>query len=182
MVSKISYITGNELKFNEAKEILGEIIEWVKIDLPEIQSLDSKEVLVAKVKEASKRKDNFIVEDISFKLRCINGLPGTLIKWFLSTLGAKGIYNLAKKYGDFSAEATCAVCYVRNKSEMFFFESTVPGKIIKPKEDSLHGWDSLFEAGDLKKSFSELTIQEKILVSPRGIALKKVKAFLESSL
>lgn len=180
MAGKIAYITGNEMKFNEAKAVLGNMIEWVKIDLPEIQSIDPKEVIKEKVNEAVKHRTSFIVEDVSFKLHCLSGLPGTLVKWFLNALGTKGIYELAKKYDDFASEVICSVCYVRGKDELFFFDAVVSGEVVNPKENSIYQWDSVFEPDNLKKPFSALSLEEKNLVSPRGIALKKLKDFIES--
>jgi inosine/xanthosine triphosphate pyrophosphatase family protein len=41
----ILFITGNKHKLREAKEILGDSVEGLKLDLLEIQSLDPKEII-----------------------------------------------------------------------------------------------------------------------------------------
>ncbi len=177
---ELAYITGNEMKFNEAKQILGEKINWVKADLPEIQSLDPKEVMMAKVKEALKYRKTFIVEDVSLHLDCIKGLPGPLVKWFLSSIGTEGIYELVRRYGDFGAQATCNVCYVKNESELFFFEGTVTGDIVKPDANSNFSWNSLFQPSGSGVALSVLNPEERNKISPRGLALKKLLEFLRS--
>ncbi len=176
---EIAYITGNEMKFNEAKQILSNI-NWVKADLPEIQSLDPKEVIMAKVKEAMEYRRTFIVEDISLHLNCIKGLPGPLIKWFLSSIGTEGIYELVDRYGDFKAKAICSVCYAKDENELFFFEGEVDGEIVKPDLNSNFSWNSLFKPICSEKSLSSLSAEERNKISPRGIALKKLSGFLRS--
>ena len=176
---ELAYITGNETKFNEAKQILGDVV-WVKVDLPEIQSLDPKEVILAKVKEATRYRKTFIVEDVSLHLDCIKGLPGPLVKWFLSSIGTEGIYELVKRYSDYRAQATCSVCYAADEKELFFFEGTVKGEIVKPDSNSNFSWDSLFRPLGSGDALSVLTPEERNKISPRGIALKKLFEFLRT--
>ena len=176
---ELAYITGNETKFNEAKQILGDIV-WVKVDLPEIQSLDPKEVIMAKVKEATRYRETFIVEDVSLHLNCIKGLPGPFVKWFLSAIGTEGIYELVNKYGDYRAQVTCSVCYSAGENELFFFEGTVKGEIVKPDSNSNFSWNSLFKPLGSKNALSVLASAEGNKISPRGIALKKLLEFLRT--
>ena len=79
---KIYFVPGNENKLNEAKKILPEI-EGLNIDLIEIQSIDSQEIIEHKLNEAKKHHSgNFVVEDTSLELVAMKGLPGPLIKFF----------------------------------------------------------------------------------------------------
>src|SRR3989339_1825597 len=101
----IYFITGNKNKFEEVKAILPEV-EQLDINLLEIQEIDAKEIIKAKLKEAlSHQKGEFIVEDASLYLDCLNGLPGPLIKWFQKTIGIEGIADLAEKFGNDGALA-----------------------------------------------------------------------------
>ena len=56
MKQNIVFVTGNKNKLKEVREILGENFEVVNVsvDLPEIQSIDVKEVIAEKIKEADK--------------------------------------------------------------------------------------------------------------------------------
>jgi inosine/xanthosine triphosphate pyrophosphatase family protein len=80
----ILFITGNKHKLREAKEILGDSVEGLKLDLLEIQSLDPKEIIEEKLREARKqigKHDAIImVEDVSFWIGD-TGLPGPFIKF-----------------------------------------------------------------------------------------------------
>ncbi len=172
------FITGNKNKFNEVKHFLGEV-EQLEIDLPEIQSINPKEIVEAKLKEALKHKDgSFIIEDTSLYLSCLKGLPGPLIKWFLATIGRKGLFEIADKFSIYDAEAKTIIGYARNQNEISFFEGVIKGTIVEPKHDSDFGWDPIFQPEGYSKTFAEMTKEEKTKISMRGQALKKLKEFL----
>jgi len=170
------FITGNKNKFNETKAELDPIIiEQKEIDLIEIQSLDSREVIEHKLKEATKHyKGEFIVEDVSFSLDCINGFPGPLIKWFLKSLGRSGIYELCKAKNNYGVSAKATIGYTDGK-EILFFEGEVVGEIVEPKEDSQSIWD--LKPTGLDKTLTEMTIEEKNKISHRGKAVRKFKEY-----
>ena len=48
---KIQFITGNKNKFAEAQKIISNL-EQLDVDLPEIQEIDAKKVIEAKLQEA----------------------------------------------------------------------------------------------------------------------------------
>jgi len=175
----IYFITGNKDKFNEAKAIIPEI-EQLEINLPEIQDIDAKEIIKEKLLEALKHKDaDFIVEDTSLYLNCLNGLPGPLIKWFLKTVGNQGLYLMTEKFEDKSAEAKTIFGYAKNPKEIYFFEGSVKGNIVSPRGDYAFGWDPIFQPIGYEKTFAEIGKSEKISISMRAIALNKLKEFLK---
>ncbi|MEK6825542.1 MAG: non-canonical purine NTP pyrophosphatase [Nanoarchaeota archaeon] len=172
------FITGNKNKFQEAKAILSSL-EQLKIDLIEIQSDDAHEIIRAKLQEAFKHKTGeFIVEDTSLYLDCLNGLPGPLIKWFLKSIGNEGIYTLAQKLGNFDAEAKTYIGYAKNSQEISFYEGSVRGTIVQPKTKTAFGWDPIFQPNGYTKSFAELSQEEKNKISMRRIAFDKLSKAL----
>lgn len=174
------FITGNKNKFSEAKAILGEV-EQLEIDLPEIQSADAHEIIRAKLQEALHHHNGeFLIEDTSLYFDCLNGLPGPLIKWFLGALGNTGLANLAEKLGQTGAEAKTIVGYAKNHDELFFFEGAVRGHIVAPRDETTFGWDPIFLPDGYKKTFAEMSRDEKNGISMRRIALNKLKEFLDS--
>jgi len=175
----IYFITGNENKFKEVKEYLKEDIEQINIDLPEIQSIDSKEVIKAKLIEALKHRDGeFIIEDTSLYFDGLNGLPGPLIKWFMSSVGNEGLYKIANTFNNLNAEAKTIFGYAKNKDEIYFFEGMLKGKITSPKGDKGFGWDPIFIPNDSKVTLAEMDLSEKNKISMRKEALSKLKEFL----
>jgi len=113
------FITGNKNKFREVKSILP-VVEQLDIDLAEIQSIDAKEIVRAKLMEALKQmKSEFIVEDTSLYFDCLNGLPGPLIKWFLKAIGNEGLFSIAEKMGNRGAEAKTIIGYAKSGRNSF---------------------------------------------------------------
>lgn len=176
-VMSLYFITGNKNKFEEARAILGDV-EQLDIDLPEIQDIDAKNIVRAKLLEAFNHKEGeFIVEDTSLYLDCLKGLPGPLIKWFLKTIGNDGLANLAEKLGNNKAEAKTIIGYAKNREEIEFFEGIIPGKIVRQVGVSGFGWDPIFQPDGFSKTFGQMTSEEKNAVSMRKIAMEKLKAF-----
>ncbi|KKU48199.1 MAG: Ham1 family protein [Parcubacteria group bacterium GW2011_GWA2_46_9] len=174
----IYFITGNKNKFEEVKAILPEVRQ-LDIDLLEIQEIDAKEIIKKKLFEAlNHSKGEFIVEDTSLYLDCLNGLPGPLIKWFLKTVGNDGLAKIAEKLGDTSAEAKTLIGYAKNRAEIYYFEGVTKGTIVKPKGEINFGWDPIFLPSGHKKTFAEMSREEKNEISMRRIALNKLKEFL----
>lgn len=172
------FITGNEKKLKEARQILGNV-ESLEIDLPEIQSLDPKEVIEAKLREAQKyHRGPLFCEDVSLSLECLNGLPGTLIKWFLQSLGPEGIAAIAKQYNNSKATAKAFIGYYCN-GKLHFFEGKVQGSIVAPRGGSTFGWDPIFQPDGHDKTFAEMTLEEKNKISHRRQAFQKLKEYLE---
>lgn len=172
------FITGNKNKFEEARAIVGEIHQ-LDIDLPEIQDVDAKNIVRAKLLEAFNHKEEeFIIEDTSLYLDCLNGLPGPLIKWFLKTIGNDGLFNIAEKLGNDKAEAKTIIGYAKNREEIYFFEGAVSGRIVAPSGESNFGWDPIFKPDGFDKTFAQMTKEEKNKISMRKMALEKFKEYV----
>jgi len=177
----MKFITGNSEKFNEVKEFLPEL-QQLDIDLPEIQELDAKKVIDAKLKEAQKhveKGEEIIIEDTSLYIREMNLLPGTFIKWFLESLGVEGIWNIGKHLSSKEAYVKTIIGYIDKDANMHFFEGVVEGHIVKPRGVGF-GWNPLFQVKGLDKNFIEMTQKEKETFSMRAKAIKKLKLFLQN--
>ena len=171
-------ITGNKDKFTEVKEILT-VVEQLDIDLPEIQHIDAKEVIKAKLLEALNHKEGeFIVEDTSLYIDCLNGLPGPLAKWFLKAIGNDGLFEIVERLGRTGAEAKTIVGYAKSHEEIYYFEGNIKGKIVSPRGNFGFGWDQIFQPEGSRKTFAEMTLEEKNQISMRRIALNHLKEFL----
>jgi len=171
------FVTGNRNKYEEVKAILGKV-EWLKLNLPEIQSLDQREIIKHKVAVASAQyKGEFIVDDTSLELECLNSLPGPLVKWFLHTIGKDGLYRICKLLGNYNAIARCTIGYFNNNGKLVFFQGEVKGRIVQARGDKF-GWDPVFQPDGFDKTYAEMSPHEKNSISHRSIALAKLKAYL----
>jgi non-canonical purine NTP pyrophosphatase (RdgB/HAM1 family) len=171
------FATGNSGKFAEVQFILGDV-QQLDIDLPEIQDLDAKNVIRAKLSAARHyRATELLVEDTSLSCRCLNGLPGPLIKWFLQALGDEGLYNVVRLLGNNQAEAKTVIGYVDSTGQVHFFEGAMLGHIVSPRGDNGFGWDRIFMPDGAEKTFAEMNDAEKNACSMRRAALKQFRRF-----
>ncbi len=176
----LSFITGNKNKFAEMRMFFTDL-EQLDIDLPEIQELDPKQIIEAKLKEALKHhKGPMIVEDTSLCLDAMNGLPGTFIKWFLQTMGGEKLHAVAASFGIFGAQAKTWIGYADEVGEIRFFEGVVEGKIGPRLSEEGFGWDPFFRPNGSELSFAAMGKEEKNKISMRRLAAEKLKAYLSA--
>ncbi len=174
----IFFITGNKHKAEEVRALIPSI-QQLDIDLPEIQSLDPKEIITAKLIEARKHHTETIaVEDVSLKLEGLGGLPGPMIKWWLQTLGAQGIYDLTQKIGNDRATISCHVGLSQPGQDIVYFSTERTGHIVAPRASSSFGWNPIFQQDGLEKTYAEMTIEERNTISHRAGAWKQLSNYL----
>jgi len=175
----IYFITGNKNKYEEISSVIPNL-EQLDIDLPEIQDIDAKKIIKEKLTTALNHKGgDFIVEDTALYLDCLNGLPGPLIKWFMKTIGLRGVYELAEKFGNTKAEAKTIIGYAKNKDEIYFFEGVIRGDVVAPRGDGSFGWGPIFRPDGYDITLAEMDSEEAKRISMRRIASEKLKEFLD---
>jgi non-canonical purine NTP pyrophosphatase (RdgB/HAM1 family) len=96
----------------------------------------------------------------------------------MKTIGNKGLYEIAHKLNNHNAEAKTIIGYAKNRNNIRFFEGSCKGKIISPKGNKGFGWDPVFQPKGYKKSFAQMSPQEKNKISMRRKALNKLKRHL----
>jgi inosine triphosphate pyrophosphatase len=176
----ITFITGNPHKFAEASAVIP-TLRRLDMDLPEIQEIDARAVIAAKLQEASRRQPGgFVVEDTSLMLGCLGGLPGPLIKWFLVAVGNRGLAEMAQKLGNDQAVARTMVGYTDGNGEISYFEGAIQGRIVAPTGKSPFGWDPIFLPDGHAKTFQQMTREEKNAFSMRKQAFTLLKAHLDA--
>jgi len=177
-ISDLVVVTTSKDKLVEINQILGTNHQVSKIDIPEIQSLDLDEVVTQKAMDAFKKiKRPVLVEDISFEIKALNGLPGPFIKFFLKTLGTEGTVKLVTK-NKTDTIVTAAVAIYDGK-KLNLFKGKVDGTLSKKDRGTGgFGFDKVFIPKGYKKTFAEMPLSLKNKISHRGKALSKVKKFL----
>ncbi len=168
----INYATSNSNKFREAQYIFGDTIIHCKLDLEEIQSLDTMMVARHKIKQIDSKYWPVIVEDIGLHIDTWNGFPGALIKWVGETITYPELHEM---FGYFDAEATwiTSVVYFDGENQLEFKGET-RGCIVDPRGSSW-GFESSFRPDGINKTVAELTLEEKLEFSPRLKALVQLK-------
>lgn len=174
----LTFITGNPGKLAQLNACLPFVAEHRKIDLPEIQSLDLKEAVTYKVREAYEViKSPVLVEDVSLVIVGMNGLPGPFIKFFLESIGTAGLCQLAATYGT-RAEATVAYAYYDGR-EVSTFVGKQAGTIADvPRGTGGFGFDPAFIPDGSDLTWAEMVAAGQDTAGMRRRALAEFTAFL----
>lgn len=177
----VNIITGNENKVRELKKIFPTdmAIKATKIDLDEIQSLDTKKIISHKLRQAYVEIEQpVIVEDVSAELECLNGLPGPFIKFFEEQLGRGALYKLS--YEEAKVKIRCTMGYFDGKTELIA-EGIVPGTITAPRGGDGFGFDFVFIPRGYKQTFSEMGVETKNCISHRFLAAKNLLSKMQAN-
>ena len=140
----ITFITGNQKKAEYLAKYLGFPVEHKKFDLDEIQSLDLREIVEHKVRQAyAQIKGPVIVEDVSLEFAALSALPGPFIRFFIEKVPLETICSLVDGKTR-QATARCVFGYYDGE-EIKFFEGKLDGEIAKtPTGENGFGWDKIF--------------------------------------
>ena len=157
---KLYVVTGNPNKAKNSLRVLrglfGDgVAGHISMDLPELQSLELKEIVANKLQFAI---DNFsgevsssdnaylVVEDISLEFSEMGKLPGTFIKFFVKELGLQKMCDMV--VSDRSATIKCVIGLIKIGDSMAnakFFSSELKGTISRePKGEGGFGFDKIF--------------------------------------
>jgi non-canonical purine NTP pyrophosphatase (RdgB/HAM1 family) len=180
MKLNVVFVTSSDFKAKYVSLWLGHEIERRSIDVDEIQSLDPKAVAEHKVKQAYMiLKKPVLVEDVSLVLDSLEGLPGTLIKWFDQKLGPEGFADLAARLP--SQEATVSALYaLYDGKRIHYFEGKQRGTIIQhPRGKNSFGFNTVFVPQGSTKTFGEMDDDELHQFSHRAIAVEKLRAYFD---
>ncbi len=185
MIESLTFITGNLAKAKQLSEHLHFPLKHQKLSVPEIQSLDLKEIIRYKAEEAFKHVGSpILVDDVSVTCSAMHGLPGPFIKWFIEVMTPEDFCRLLDGSNDRSAVAVATFGLYDGK-ELHIFEGKLRGKIAtRPSSvQSLYGfgWDNMFTPEGYTKTRADLTKEEYDLTSPRLRAIKKLEQFLETA-
>ncbi len=179
-MSKITFVTGNAKKAEYLAKFLGFPVNHEKLDLDEIQSLDLREIVEHKVKQAfSIIKSPVIVEDVALTFNSLGKLPGPFIKFFLQEMSEQKICDLVRDQ-DRSAVASCVFGYF-DGTKLELFEGSLGGSIPEsPKGENGYGWDKVFIPERYTQTRAELSPEddEKTYLQIKPFA--KLKEFLIS--
>lgn len=175
----IFFITSNQKKADYLAKYIGFPIEHIKLDLDEIQSLDLKEIVEHKVRQAYEMiKHPVIVEDVSLEFEALHGLPGPFIRFFVDNVPFETICGMISGKTR-RATAKCVFGYYDGE-HLELFEGSLGGDIAKtPAGKNGHGWDSIFIPDGYSVTRAQLNEADDqktyLLIKP----LQKVREFLQ---
>lgn len=151
------------------------------MELPEIQSMNAREIVKFKLQFAfEKVQDQLIVDDTGLYLECLRGFPGPMIKQLLETVGPEEVYHLSQRYGLPRAVAKASIGYIDKKGRMEFFEGSVSGRLVSPSGKDGFGWDVIFQPDGFEETYAQMRPYEKNRISHRFKALEQFRKFYYS--
>ncbi len=168
----VTLVTGNKNKLREFGRLLPEDFPYTHqgLDLDEIQSFDSIEIIADKARRAYEIIGSpVIVEDVSAGLECLNGLPGPFIKYFEERIGQEALYLLAND--DKRATITCNIGYY-DGTRLVTGVGIVEGTVVPTREDTGFGFDNVFIPNGQNLTFAEMGDDLKDTIGHRGLAVR----------
>lgn len=185
-LSGLTFVTSNAGKAREAASLLGCEVAARALDLPEVQSLDFREVARAKAIVAARALGvAVLVEDSGLCVSGWGGFPGPLTKWItMGVLGQEGLAKMLNGFSDRGAEAVSVLAVARpadRESDVVVAEGRVAGSIaLHPRGENGFGWDVLFVPAGETRTFAEMSLEEKNAISHRSRAFAALRAAIRA--
>jgi XTP/dITP diphosphohydrolase len=184
-LADLVFVTSNPGKAREASVFLARPVAARVLDVPEIQSLDFREVARAKALVAAHALGTpVLVEDSGLAVAGWGGFPGPLTKWITAgPLGQEGFAKMLDGFSDRSAEAVSVLALARpdeREADVLVAEGRVSGSVaLHPRGENGFGWDVLFIPEGETRTFAEMSEVEKNARSHRARAFRQLRELLE---
>lgn len=177
----ITFITGNQKKADYLAKYLGFPVSHTKLDLDEIQSLDLKEIVEHKVRQAyDKVRSPVLVEDVSLEFEALNGLPGPFIRFFVDHVPFETICSMISGKSR-RATAKCVFGYYDGEL-LSLFEGGLGGEIAeKPAGENGYGWDRIFIPDGYRVTRAQLNEEDDQKTYLQVKPFAALKEFLETT-
>ena len=126
---------------------------------------------------------NVFADDTGLEVEALNGEPGVHSARYAGTTRSseKNIKKLLKNLKNIknrNARFKTAIALIID-NKLHIFSGIIEGYILdSPKGNNGFGYDPIFCSNGFDKSFAELTLKEKNLISHRSLAMKKLIDFI----
>ena len=189
---KLVFASNNANKIKEIQQLIPASIEIVSLqdigcteDIPETaDTIEGNAILKANY-VTQKYGLNCFADDSGLEVETLNGAPGVYSARYAGEPKNDennmdklilALKNEANKKANFKT----VICLNIN-GEQLLFTGIINGTITDTKTgENGFGYDPIFIAEGLTKTFAELTMQEKSTISHRGIAVKQLVALLNT--
>jgi XTP/dITP diphosphohydrolase len=127
---------------------------------------------------------NCFADDTGLEVEALNGEPGVYSARYAgeqkdATDNMDKLLNNLKGISNRNAQFKTVIALNLNGNQSLF-TGIIKGKIIEEKIGSNgFGYDPIFVADGYSQTFAELTIEEKSIISHRGLAVKQLVNFLK---
>jgi XTP/dITP diphosphohydrolase len=188
-VNKIVFATGNPNKLKEIKsainsfKIVGLKDLGINEEIPETGDTLKKNALQKAKYVYEKTGLDCFSDDTGLEIEALNYRPGVYSAMYAGA-DCNAENNIRKVLQELeespnrNAQFKTVIALIL-KGQEYFFEGVVSGVILKETfGKSGFGYDPIFRPIGYKESFAEISITQKNEISHRGLAVKKLVAFL----
>lgn len=191
-MKEIIVATNNKHKAREISEIFDNVKAvplfeaGIDVDVEETGATFEENALIKARTIYAMTHKPVLGDDSGLTVRALGGRPGIFSARFAGEHGNTPANNaklLKEMEGekDRFAEYVCAVAFVCDKGE-FVVTGRAQGEILlSPRGEGGFGYDPLFLSSDLKRTFAEVSEEEKNAVSHRARALMELKSVLSAN-
>ena len=188
---KLVFATNNLHKLKEVQEMLSNSIEV--LSLKDIGCFEDIEETDSTLEGNAKLKADYITEkygfdcfadDTGLEVEALDGDPGVYSARYAGEHGnaeknmEKLLIELQNKSSRKAKFRTIIALNLRNKQ--YLFEGICEGEITKSKTGTKgFGYDPIFQPKGYKKTFAEISLDEKNRIGHRGKAISKLVAYLK---
>lgn len=179
-MNEVYFATSNAEKFREIKSLAlrhGVKVRRLNFKAIEIQSENLEKIALTSLKNVL---DNYhlpvFVEDSGLFISSLKGFPGPYSSYAYKTIGFNGILKLMVNIKNRKAHFLSVIAFGSPEVTPKVFRGKVEGVIVsKPRGKHGFGFDPVFKPKSSRKTFAEMSIEEKNRFSHRA---KAFKAFL----
>ncbi len=179
---KLDFVTSNSHKYEEISHYLqerGYQCRWVRMKYEEIQADTTEEVSMASLNALENLIDGpFFLEDTGLYIKSLNGFPGPYSSYVMKSIGNEGILKLLD---GMPRDATfITVVSFRDQRGKHQFRGECKGGIsMEMRGKSGFGYDPIFIPDGEKKTYAEMTLEEKNRNSHRIRAMESFLSYLQ---
>lgn len=190
---KLVFASNNKNKIQEIQALVPNDIEIVSLEeigctevIPETaDTIEGNAILKANYVTEKYGFDCF-ADDTGLEVEALHGAPGVYsARYAGEQKNANDNMNklLLELNNQTNRKANFKTVIALNLDNcQYVFEGIINGQILEEKIGTNgFGYDPIFTADGYDKSFAELTMEEKSNISHRGIAVKKLIAFLQNT-
>lgn len=180
-LDRITVVTSNEGKYEEYKEELDKYIDvgWKNLEYIEIQTDTLEEVVEFSLSELE-RYAPLIIDDSGLFIDALNGFPGVYSSYVMKTLGCEGILDLMEDHDERTARFQCVIGFMDGDGKTQYLKGFSNGNITQEQiGEGGFGYDPIFRPAKRKKTFAQLSKEEKNSISHRGRALEKFVSYIQ---
>ncbi len=175
---ELNVITKNKAKGEEALSILASLgvkARLVLMDKNEIQSESLEEIALhaARIAYATLRKP-LVVDDSGLFIEVLNGFPGPYSSYVYRKIGIRGVLKLMEGEVNRRACFKTAVATIIPPLEKVYTGEVCGEITLEPRGERGFGFDPIFIPEGYTKTYAEMTLEEKNMISHRYRAYKRM--------